>query len=107
MWSLGTSPAIFLLVGFIIGLAIFVGTLVSVWTNRADATTQRAAKASALISLLIGLSGLLHWIVFEKQPIYSPETLVVLVLYAAPTFVICFYVFSSRIRRSLDHNGKK
>lgn len=54
MWSLGTSPAIFRLVGAIIGIAILAGTLVLVWTNRADATIQRATKASALISLLIG-----------------------------------------------------
>lgn len=107
MWSLGTSPAIFLLVGVIIGLAIFVGTLVSVWTNRAEATTQRATKASALISLSIGLLGLLHWIVFEKEPIYSLETIVVLMLYVAPTFVISFYAYSSWLRRSVDQNGKK
>ena len=107
MWSLGTSPTIFLLVGVIIGLATFVGTLVFVWANRANAATQRATKASAVISLSIGLLGLLHWIVLENQSIYSLETIVVLMLYVAPTFVISFYTYSSWLRRSVDKNSKK
>jgi len=45
--------------------------------------------------------------VFEKEPIYSLETIVVLVLYVAPTFVISFYTYSSWLRRSVDQNGKK
>ena len=34
MWSLGTSAAIFLFIGLIIGLAIIVGTLLARWRNR-------------------------------------------------------------------------
>ena len=34
MWSLGTSAAIFLFLGLIIGVAIIVGTLLSRWNNR-------------------------------------------------------------------------
>ena len=106
MWSLGTSPAIFLLIGVILGLAIFVGTLISAWSNRAQAITQRATITSALIALLIGVIGLLHRVVFEKEPIHSLETIVVLMLYVAPTFVISFYA-SSWLRRSVDENGER
>jgi hypothetical protein len=34
MWSLGTSAAIFLFFGLIIGLAIIVGMLLARWKNR-------------------------------------------------------------------------
>lgn len=34
MWSLGTSAAIFLFIGIIIGLAFIVGTLLTRWRNR-------------------------------------------------------------------------
>ncbi len=34
MWSLGTSVAIFLFIGLIIGIAIIVGTLLARWRNR-------------------------------------------------------------------------
>ena len=34
MWSLGTSAAIFLFIGLIIGLAIIVGALLTRWRNR-------------------------------------------------------------------------
>ena len=34
MWSLGTSTAIFLFIGLIIGLAIIVGTLLARWRSR-------------------------------------------------------------------------
>lgn len=36
MWSLGTSAAIFLFIGLIIGLAIVVGMLLARWRNRND-----------------------------------------------------------------------
>jgi len=34
MWSLGTSAAIFLFIGLIIGIAIVVGALLARWRNR-------------------------------------------------------------------------
>ena len=34
MWSLGTSAAIFLFIGLVVGLAIVVGTLLNRWRNR-------------------------------------------------------------------------
>lgn len=36
MWSLGTSAAIFLFIGLIVGLAIVVGTLLARWRNRGN-----------------------------------------------------------------------
>ena len=36
MWSLGTSPAIFLFIGLIIGLAVIVGILLARWRKRND-----------------------------------------------------------------------
>ena len=34
MWFLGTSAAIFLFIGLIVGLAIIVGMLLARWRNR-------------------------------------------------------------------------
>jgi hypothetical protein len=34
MWSLGTSAAIFLFIGLIIGLAFIIGALLSRWKKR-------------------------------------------------------------------------
>ena len=34
MWSLGTSAAIFLVIGLAIGLAVIVGTLLARWRAR-------------------------------------------------------------------------
>ena len=34
MWSLGTSVAIFLFIGLIVGLAIVFGTLLARWRSR-------------------------------------------------------------------------
>lgn len=36
MWSLGTSAAIFLFIGLIVGLAVIVGVLLARWRNRHD-----------------------------------------------------------------------
>jgi hypothetical protein len=94
------------LIGVSIGLRIFVRTLIFAWTDRADATSQRATKASALITLSAGLSGLLYWMVFEEEPFYSLETFVVLMLSVAPAFAISFFAFWLRFRRSIDSNSK-
>lgn len=107
MWSLGASPALFLLLGLVIGLAVLAGTVVSAWNNRSQAATRRARRASALASLSVGLLGLLHWVVFEEKPIYSFETIVILVLYTVPTFVISYYISSSWLRRAVPKKGNE
>lgn len=104
MWSQGTSPALFLLVGFVIGLAVFVGTLLFVWINRSDETIQRAAKVSAVISLSIGLIGAVYWIGVADEPMDSPETIVILTLCVAPTFVVSFYTCLFWLRRTALHS---
>lgn len=84
----------------IIGLAAFVGTLASVWQNRRDAATQRAAKTSALISLMVGLSALVYWAILVDEPVFPLALVAIPLFFMAPIFVIGYYLSSAWLQRS-------
>ena len=102
MWSLGTSPALFLLFGVLVGLAVFVATVISAWTNRSDVSTQRSAKAGITVAIVAGLLGLAHWVVVQGKAFVSTETALLMAVYMAPTFTIVFYLYKAWLRRSYD-----
>ena len=102
MWSLGTSPALFLLFGLLVGLAVFMATVISVWTNRSDVLTQRSAKAGIAVAFPVGLVGVAHWVVILDKALFSAETAWLLAVYMAPAFTISFYIYKSWLRRSSE-----
>ena len=95
-------PVILLIVGF----AVFVGTLISVWQNRHDVATRRAAKMSSLISLAVGLGALAYWAVFGNEPIVPLAVIVIPLFFMAPIFVIGYYLSSAWYRRSDAGGGQ-
>jgi len=88
------------LVAFVIGLAVFAGTLVFIWKNRSDAMTQRAAKAGAFLAAAAGLVSLSHYALLGNEPDASSSRTLLLLLYMAPTFVIGFHIRLIWLQRS-------
>lgn len=83
-------PAILL----IIGLAVLVGTLVSIWSNRQNPTTRRAARKSVLISLAAGFLAFAYWRMRVDEPIFPLALIAIPLFLMAPTFVIAYYSIS-------------
>ena len=83
--------ALLALVGFIIGLAVFAGTLIYAWKNRFDAVTRRAARTATLFAAVAGLLGLLWWTLAGSEPVFPFALVAVPLFFMAPVFVIVFY----------------
>ncbi len=100
MWSLGTSPALLLLLGLVIGFAFFVGTLISAWSNRSDPVYRKAAKVSAIVSALLGGVVLSYWLVVADRPIDLIEGVLLFAVCVAPSFTISHHLYlrSQRMR---------
>lgn len=84
----------------IVGLAVFVGTLVSVWQNRRDISTRRAAKMSARISLAVGLAALVYWATLVDEPVVPLALIAIPLFFMAPTFVVGYYLSAVLFQRS-------
>jgi hypothetical protein len=95
-------PVILLIVGF----AVFVGTLISVWQNRHDVATRRAAKMSSLISLAVGLAAFAYWAAFGNEPMVPLAVIAIPLFFMAPTFVIGYYLSSAWYQRSDAGGGQ-
>ena len=95
-------PVILLIIGF----AVFVGTLISVWQNRDDVAVRRAARTSILVSLVVGLAVLAYWAVFMSEPLVPLAVIAIPLFVMAPTFVIAYYVTSAWYQRSGDAGGQ-
>ena len=83
-------PAILL----IIGLAVLVGTLVSIWNNRHNPSTRRVAITSTLISLVAGFLAFAYWTIQVDEPIFPLALIAILLFIMAPIFVIAYYSIS-------------
>lgn len=83
----------------IIGLAVFVGTLISVWQNRHDTATRRAAKMSSLFSLVVGLAALAYWVILVNEPVVPLALIAIPLFFMAPTFVVGYYLSSAWYQR--------
>lgn len=105
MWSLGADPALFFLVGFLIGLAAFVATVLSYWANRSDAMIRRAARISAIVAAIVGFLGLLLSILTAVRTPSVAEMVFLLLVYVAPTFVVCYHGYLAWSRRSAGRTG--
>lgn len=95
-----TKIAGLLFVGFVIGLAVFIGTLISIYKNRSNVNSQRAAKTGAFIALVAGLMGLLHWATRGNEPTLPFALISIPLFYMAPAFVISFYASLALFQRS-------
>ncbi len=100
MLSLEPNKSLLPVILLIVGLAVFAGTLISVWQNRHDTTTRRAAKMSALISLAVGLVALSYWVIFVNEAVVPLALIAIPLFFMAPTFVVAYYLSSAWYRRS-------
>ena len=89
-------PAILL----IVGLAIFIGTLISIWQNWRDETTQRAARTSALISLAAGLLASAYWAILVEEPMVPLGVVSIPLFFMMPAFLLGYHASSFWLGRS-------
>ncbi|MEE4163828.1 MAG: hypothetical protein V2I25_15100 [Woeseiaceae bacterium] len=92
MLAIQENPGLVLLIiGLVIGFAVFIGTLLYMWTNRSSIAIQRAARRGVVTALAVGLLGLLIWVVLRNEPLYPVGFIFISMLVMAPTFLIVFY----------------
>lgn len=102
MWSLGTSSSLFITVGFLIGLALFVVTVLSVWSHRDDPLVRRSASFSAGFALVAGMAGVANVVTTSGAPWVSNETVVLLLIIAAAAFTASFHAARFFVWRSVQ-----
>ncbi len=84
----------------IIGLAAFVGTLISIWHNRHEMATRRAVKTSFLISLAAGLAAMAYWEILGDEPMVPLAVVAIALFVMAPTFIVAYYFSSAWYQRA-------
>ena len=91
---------VLLIIGLVIGFAVFIGTLLYVWTHRSNVAIRRAARRGVVTALAFGVLGLMIWVVLRSEPMYPFGFIFISMLIMAPTFLIVFYLSLVQFPRS-------
>ncbi|MEM9688130.1 MAG: hypothetical protein AAF917_01505 [Pseudomonadota bacterium] len=100
LWSMGTSSSLFVMVGFLIGLALFVVTAMLAWSYRDDPVVRRSASFSAGFAPVAGIAGVAIVVTSSGGPWVTTETVVLLSIIAAAAFTASFHAGRFFVRRS-------
>ncbi len=100
-----TQIGIFILFTAVVGLVLFITTVVIIRKKQSVDIVRRSNKIAVFSALAIGIVGVIHWWLLGNEPLLPFAPISIPLLYMAPSFMAVFYVcliwlwFSSRNNR--------
>ncbi len=83
---------VFSLVIFCVGVLIFIATLIFIFRKRSTWLIWRSARSAVIVSIIVGLLGLIHWYLFGYEPLLPFVPVSIAIFYMAPAFLVAFYL---------------